>query len=100
MRKHFKELMKLLYPGLNPLNLYNMDEKGCQRGGGCRIRNQKFVIYKGRSVQYQLQSINLELITIIECIAADGTHLKPGFIFLQKRTSVEANWVNVDPEIG
>jgi len=30
VRKHYEELKKALYPGLNPSNLYNMDEKGCQ----------------------------------------------------------------------
>jgi hypothetical protein len=100
VKKHFEELTKALYPGLNPSNLYNMDEKGCQRGGGRRIRNQKFITCKGKNTQYRLQSANLELITIIECVAADGTHIKPGFIFPQKRTSIEADWVNVDPDIG
>ena len=100
MRKHYEELKKALYPGLNPLNLYNMDEKGCQRGGGRRIRNQKFITRSGKLVQYRIQSANLELITIIECVAADGTYIKPGFIFPQKKSSLEENWINVDPEIG
>jgi hypothetical protein len=97
---HFEELVRVFYPGLNPSNLYNMDEKGCQRGGGRRIWNQKFIICEGKLVQYRIQSANLELITIIECVAADGTHIKPGFIFPLKRSSLEEDWINVDPEIG
>ena len=86
VREHFKQLAVALYPGIKPSNLYNMDEKGCQRGGGRRIRNQKFIICNGKLVQYRVQSANLELITIIECISADGAHIKPGFIFPQKRS--------------
>lgn len=100
VRVHFEELKKALYPELKPSNLYNMDEKGCQRGGGRRIRNQKFIIYNGKTAQYRVQSANLELITIIECVAADGTHIKPGFIFPLKKSSLEEDWINVDPEIG
>lgn len=97
---HFEELMRALYPGFKASNFYNVDEKGCQRGGGRRIRNQKFIICEGKLVQYRIQSANLELITIIECVAVDGTHLKPGFIFPLKRSSLEEDWINVDPEIG
>lgn len=100
VRKHYEELLKALYPGLKPSNLYNMDEKGCQRGGGRRIRNQKFIISSGKTVQYRIQSANLELITIIECVAADGTNIKPAFVFPQKKTSLEEDWINVDPDIG
>ena len=100
VKKHFEELLKVLYPGLNPSNLYNMDEKGVQRGGGRRIRNQKFIISNGKVAQYRIQSANLELITIIECVAADGTSIKPGFVFPQKKSSLEVDWINVDPEIG
>ena len=100
VRIHYEELAKALYPGIKPSNFYNMDEKGCQRGGGRRIRNQKFIIHNGKIIQYRVQSANLELITIIECISADGTHIKPGFIFPQKKSSLEEDWINVDPEIG
>lgn len=100
VRRHFEELMRALYPGLKPSNLYNMDEKGCQRGGGRRIRNQKFIICNGKLAQYRVQSANLELVTIIECVSADGAHLKPGFIFPQKKTALEEDWISVDPEIG
>lgn len=100
VRIYYKQLEKAMYPGLKPSNLYNMDEKGCQRGGGRRIRNQKFIICSGKVTQYRVQSANLELITVIECVSADGAHIKPGFIFPQKKTSLEEDWVNVDPEIG
>lgn len=76
-----------------------MDEKGCQRGGGWRIRNQKFIC-NSKVAQHRAQSANLELITIIECVSADGTHIKSGFIFPQKKSALEEDRINVDPEIG
>ena len=100
VRIHYEELAKALYPGIKPSNFYNMDEKGCQRGGGRRIRNQKFIVPSGKQVQYRVQSANLELITVIECISADGNHIKPAFIFPQKKSSLEEDWISVDPEIG
>ena len=100
VKDHFERWKNALHPEVHPSNLYNMDEKGCQRGGGCRIRNQKFIICNGRQTQYRIQSANLELITIIECVSADGAHIKPGFVFPQKRSSLEEDWINVDPEIG
>ena len=100
VRKHQEELERALYPGIKSSNIYNMDEKGCQRGGGRRIRNQKFITCAGKGVQYRIQSANLELITIIECVSADGTHIKPAFIFPQKKSSLEEDWINIDPDIG
>jgi hypothetical protein len=50
--------------------------------------------------QYWVQSANLELITIIECVSADGSHIKPAFVFPQKKSAIEEDWINVDPEIG
>ena len=32
----------------------------------------------------KIQSENLELVTIIECVSADGAILKPGFVFSGK----------------
>jgi hypothetical protein len=42
-------------------------------------------------------SANLELVTIIECICADGESLKPGFIFPGKEFHPE--WFQVDNDI-
>jgi hypothetical protein len=99
IRIYYEELKKALYPTLKPSNIYSMDEKGYQRGGGRRIRNQKFIICNGKFTQYRVQNANLELIKIIECISADGTYIKPVFIFPQKKSSLEEHWINVDPEI-
>ena len=58
-----------------------MDEKGLQLGGG-RKRSKKFFHLGGlkRSSFYQIQSDNLELVTIIECISAAGLSVPPAFI--------------------
>ena len=62
-------------------NIYNMDEKGCQRGGGKRGSHRKYLYSRRQHAKYRHCSANLELITIIEAICADGTELKPGFVF-------------------
>ena len=82
VRRHFKELEeKLSMLGIPVENIYNMDEEGCQRGGGRRAQLQKYFMSATRCAQYQVRSDNLELITIIECVCADGSNLQPGFIF-------------------
>ncbi|PCH38501.1 hypothetical protein WOLCODRAFT_31715, partial [Wolfiporia cocos MD-104 SS10] len=35
--------------------------------------------------KYKIHSPNLEHVTIIECVCADGESLKPGFVFSGKR---------------
>jgi transposase len=63
-------------------NIYNMDEKGIQLGGGRRGTQQKFFFSRGEKSRYKVQSGDLELVTVIEVICADGTcDIKPGFVF-------------------
>jgi Tc5 transposase DNA-binding domain len=69
-----------------PENIYNMDEKGIQLGIGARItamvdRNQKTV--------YSIEDGNRELVTVIECICADGSVLHPSVIFQGVRRNSE-----------
>ncbi len=79
-------------------HVYNMDEKGVQRGGGCRLQNIKYFVPRGRRPKYKLRSSNLELVTIVECVCADSTNIQLGFIFLGKEYS--AGWFkDVDPRI-
>ncbi len=79
-------------------NVYNMDEKGCKRGGGCNDSNQKYFVHRSCRPRYRARSGNLELVTIIECVCANGTDLLPGFVFSGKEFSRE--WFEVDPGIG
>jgi hypothetical protein len=82
VNEYFVELGQVLDERKIPIeNMYNMDEKGCQRGGGRHLRAIKYFIPRSRRPHYKLQSANLELVTIIECVCADGTSIEPGFIF-------------------
>ncbi|CAK5284738.1 unnamed protein product, partial [Mycena citricolor] len=62
-------------------NIYNMDEKGCQRGGGKKSARVKYFYSRRQRAKYRHRSANLELITILEAVCADGSTLKPGFVF-------------------
>ncbi|KAJ2984967.1 hypothetical protein NUW54_g10310 [Trametes sanguinea] len=79
-------------------HVYNMDEKGIQRGGGRRLQRIKYFVPRGRRVNYKLRSNNLELITIIECISADGRALLPGFIFAGNQVPSDA-LKDIDPQV-
>lgn len=57
----------------------------------------KYFIPQNQWPQYKLWSTNLELITIIEYVCADGLSLKPGFIFPGKEFHPE--WFDVDDGI-
>jgi Tc5 transposase DNA-binding domain len=63
-------------------NVYNMDEKGIQLGGGRKGTGLKFFFAKTDMSQYKLKSDDLQLVTVIEVVCADGTStIKPGFVF-------------------
>ena len=79
-------------------NIYNMDEKGIQRGGGRKVQNIKYFVPRGRRTNYKLRSANLELVTIIECVSADGGNILPGFIFAGKELDGDL-FRDVDPRI-
>ena len=91
----FKELVES--HGIPIKNIYNMDEKGCQRGGGKKTSCRKYLYSWRQRAKYKHHSANLELITIIEAICTDGTELKPGFIFLG--TSFSPEWFDCHPDI-
>lgn len=85
--QHFKLLGDLLQAFDVPLeNMYNMDEKGIQLGGGRKLDCTKYFFSREQRVRARTQDANLELVTTIECVAADGSHLKPGFVFSGKNT--------------
>jgi hypothetical protein len=80
--KHFDLLLEIIHKYEIPIeNVYNMDEKGCQRGGGCKNSNWKYFVHRLCQPKYRAQSRNLKLMTIIECVCVDGTYLLPGFVF-------------------
>ena len=100
VKRHFKLLEAIIKKHeIPPENLYNMDEKGVQHGGGCKAQAQKYVVLRSKHPKYKLWSANLELITIVDCVAADGGYLSPGIIFEGKQ-QYEWAWFEVDPKIS
>ena len=95
---YFDELTNLVKSFNIPIeNIYNMDEKGCQRGGGKNRRRRKLLYSRKQRAKYKHRSANLELITIIKAICADGTDLKPGFVF--PGSSFSPEWFENHPDI-
>ena len=100
VKTHFKLLEALIKKhGIPPKNIYNMDEKGVQHGGGQKTQARKYVAPRSKHPKYKLQSANLELITIVDCVAADRGYLSPGIIFEGKQ-QYERAWFEVDPRIS
>jgi hypothetical protein len=79
-------------------NIYNMDEKGVQWGGGRKTQAQKYFVPHSKRPKYKLHSTNLELVTIVECVAADGGFISLEIIFEGKQ-QYEGAWFEVDPKI-
>ncbi|KAI0323296.1 hypothetical protein GY45DRAFT_1233621, partial [Cubamyces sp. BRFM 1775] len=73
-----------------------MDEKGIQRGGTRRLQRVIYFVPRDRRVNYKLRSNSLELITIVECVSADGSNILPGFIFSGNQLEADL-FHNVDP---
>ena len=95
---HFDLLEKVIEDNEIPWeNIYNMDEKGCQRGGGRKASARKYFMPRTRQPKYKMWSGNLELVTIIECVSADGNNIAPGFVFHGKEFCSE--WFEVQSDI-
>jgi hypothetical protein len=71
---------------VQPGNIYNMDEKGIQLGIGARVTA---MIDRDQKIVYSIEDGNRELVTVIECICADGTVLHPSVIFQGLRRNAE-----------
>lgn len=80
--KHFKLLEETISRLEIPWeNIYNMDEKGLQLGGGRKGRREKYFFARTQRIPIKLQASNLQLVTVVEGVCADGTAVPPGFIF-------------------
>ena len=98
VNRFFNELTKLVEEFDIPAeNIYNMDEKGCGRGGGKKSSQRKYVYSKKQQAWYKQHSANLELITVLKTVCADGDTLKPCFVF--PGTSFCPEWFDSDPEV-
>lgn len=97
--RHFELLKKIMEEhGIPWENVYNMDEKGCQRGSR-KGSNRKHFFARNKRPKYKIRSGNLELVTIIECVCADGSSLLPGFVF-PGNGNYCPEWFTVDPKIS
>ena len=69
-----------------------MDEKGVQLGVG---RETAVIVDRDQKVVYQVEDGNRELVTIIECVCADGTAAPPVVVFKGQR--INFAWGKVNP---
>ncbi|CAK5282967.1 unnamed protein product, partial [Mycena citricolor] len=93
--RYFDKLEELVQRYDIPVeNIYNMDEKGCQRGGGKKTARVKYFFGRQQRTRYRHRSANLELVTILEAVCADGSSLLPGFVFPGVEQSPE--WFDKD----
>jgi hypothetical protein len=91
---HFFELLMaiIIEYGIVGHNIYNEDEKGIQMGMGQRT----FVLVdRNQQTVKTIEDGNRELVTIIECVCADGTTLRPTAIFKGARRDLE--WGRENP---
>ncbi|CAE6459245.1 unnamed protein product, partial [Rhizoctonia solani] len=78
---YFNMVKKLMEDYNIPIeHIYNMDEKGLQIGGGRSTSRCKHIFGLLQKAQYKLKHDCLELMTIIECICANGFAMKPTFV--------------------
>jgi hypothetical protein len=86
--KAFFDMLLLLIQQYHilPHNIYNMDEKGIMLGKG-----SKPYVLVDRNIRTVsvLENGNRENITVIECICADGTSIRPCVIFKGKKCNLE-----------
>lgn len=61
-------------------NIWNMDEKAIQLGGGRRGSNRKFFFGVAQEQLYKIKSDDLKMVTVIECVSAAGVAMEPTFI--------------------
>ncbi|KAF8150854.1 hypothetical protein B0H34DRAFT_665961, partial [Crassisporium funariophilum] len=98
VNNYFEALKKVIDKHNIPWeNIYNMDEKGLQLGGGRKGDGQKYFYSCEDWGNYKIRSAELELVTVIESCCADGTAFMPGFVFAGK--SVDINNIEVHKDI-
>ena len=99
VKRHFEMLSNLLKEkGIPWESVYNMDEKGIQLGGGRKNSQEKYFYSQRDKMLYKQKGDSLELVTIIDCVCADGTApIKPGFVFAGAKKFDE--WFEVNDDI-
>jgi len=71
---------------IQPNRLFNMDEKGVQLGIGKKV---VAIVDRDLKTAYHLEDGNREMVTVIECVCADGTVIHPNVIFKGKTRALE-----------
>ena len=61
---------------------WNMDEKGIQLGGGKKNDGDKLIFTCHQKEPYKIESNNLQLVTIIECVYVAGVAMPLSFILM------------------
>ncbi|KAF5375872.1 hypothetical protein D9615_008241 [Tricholomella constricta] len=77
---------------IEPHNIYNMDEKGIQLGIGKRAL---VLVDRDQKTVQQLENGDRELVTVIECVSADGNSLRPSVIYKAKKRNI--SWARNNP---
>jgi hypothetical protein len=86
---------KMMEYGVQPTQIYNMDEKGFQIGSlGRSKRVFDKVLYDQKGVRACLQDGNTQWITVLACVCADGTALSPSLIFQSDAGTLQSSWVD------
>jgi hypothetical protein len=84
----FFNMLRVLIDKYNilPQNIFNMDEKGVVLGQG---GNQYALVDRNAKTVRIVENGNRENVTVIECVCADGTSLRPCVIFKGIRRDLE-----------
>ncbi|RYO08465.1 hypothetical protein AA0111_g12884 [Alternaria arborescens] len=84
---------------VQPLHIFNMDEKGFQLG---RIARSKRIfskqLYEQKGLRQALEDGSSEWITVMACICSDGKVLSPSLIFQGSNGAVQSSWVDAIQE--
>ena len=84
---------------VQPLHIFNMDEKGFQLG---RIGRSKRIfskaLYEQKGLRQALEDGLSEWITVMACICSDGKVLSPSLIFQGSNGAVQSSWVDAIQE--
>jgi hypothetical protein len=79
---HFNNLRTILAQKKIPwAHIWNQDEKGIQLGGGRKSSGTKYLFSRKQVHKMRLKSDSLELVTLMECVSANGEFMRPGFIY-------------------
>lgn len=78
---HFIQLKNVVDSFGIPLsNIYNWDEKGLQLGGGRKGLQLHYIFGRDQKDRYVARSDNLELVSLLEVVSADGHAIPPTFV--------------------